>query len=118
MIQITAYLRDEEDLNKWKAIGNKTQFLHDAIQVQDSTLHSTMYPKEIGNKLAPDILDQKYRYGVEAIDEKEFILDRKAKKTEYDRKRAIDTPEQAKEAVENTGFITKAHTARTKSGRR
>lgn len=31
MIQITAYLRDEEDLAKWKALKNKSEFLHDAL---------------------------------------------------------------------------------------
>lgn len=46
MIQITAYLRDDDDLKRWKALGNKTQFLHDALVIQDSTLHGTMYPKE------------------------------------------------------------------------
>lgn len=45
MIQITAYLRDEEDLALWKAIGNKTAFLHDSLHVQNSTSHGTMYPK-------------------------------------------------------------------------
>jgi len=45
MIQITAYLRDEEDLKIWKAIGNKAAFIHDALQVQNSTLHGTMYPE-------------------------------------------------------------------------
>lgn len=45
MIQITAYIRDEEDLRLWKELGNKTQFLHDALHVQNSTLRGTMYPK-------------------------------------------------------------------------
>lgn len=45
MIQITAYLRTKEDLEKWKEIGNKTQFLHDALLVHGSTLHGTMYQK-------------------------------------------------------------------------
>lgn len=36
MIQITAYVRDEEDKALWSALGNKTQFLHDA-------LHSTSF---------------------------------------------------------------------------
>jgi hypothetical protein len=31
MIQITAYLRNEEDYTNWKAIGNKTEFLHNAL---------------------------------------------------------------------------------------
>lgn len=31
LIQITAYLRDEEDLKLWKELGNKTEFLHDAL---------------------------------------------------------------------------------------
>jgi len=35
MIQITAYLRDEQDLVRWKALANKSQFLHDALMVQD-----------------------------------------------------------------------------------
>lgn len=37
LIQITAYVRDEEDLNKWKALENKTQFIHDALQ--GNTVH-------------------------------------------------------------------------------
>jgi hypothetical protein len=31
MIQITAYLRTEEDLTKWKTIKNKTEWLHDML---------------------------------------------------------------------------------------
>lgn len=32
MIQITAYLRTEEDHNKWKAIPNKTEFMHVCLE--------------------------------------------------------------------------------------
>lgn len=32
MIQITAYLRDDKDLVKWKDLANKTEFLHEALQ--------------------------------------------------------------------------------------
>lgn len=42
LIQITAYLRTEEDLEKWKAISNKTAFLHDALKVQ-----GTRYPNGV-----------------------------------------------------------------------
>lgn len=31
MIQITAYLRNEEDLKKWKALSNKVEFIHNAL---------------------------------------------------------------------------------------
>lgn len=31
MIQITAYLRTEEDLVKWKALENKTEWLHQTL---------------------------------------------------------------------------------------
>jgi hypothetical protein len=31
MIQITAYLRDEEDLKKWKALPNKAEWLHNNL---------------------------------------------------------------------------------------
>jgi hypothetical protein len=32
MIQITAYLRTEEDLVKWKALVNKTEWLHNQLR--------------------------------------------------------------------------------------
>ncbi len=59
MIQITAYLRDEEDLARWKAIGNKSAFLHDALVVQDSTLHGTMYQKQPKFSAEPMETDKK-----------------------------------------------------------
>lgn len=31
LIQITAYVRNEDDLAKWKALGNKTKWLHDRL---------------------------------------------------------------------------------------
>lgn len=34
MIQITAYLRDEADYELWKAIGNKAEFLHNALNLK------------------------------------------------------------------------------------
>lgn len=44
MPRVNIYIR-KEDLEKWEAIGDKPSFIHDAIRVQDSTLHGTMYPK-------------------------------------------------------------------------
>ena len=32
LIQITAYVRTEEDLAKWKALKNKTEALHQMLQ--------------------------------------------------------------------------------------
>jgi hypothetical protein len=32
MIQITAYLKDEEDLKIWKKVENKSAFLHNTLQ--------------------------------------------------------------------------------------
>jgi hypothetical protein len=39
MIQITAYLRDEEDLAKWKAVKNKTELLHNALNNQQRIMN-------------------------------------------------------------------------------
>lgn len=35
MIQITAYVRNEQDLALWKRLKNKTQFIHDCLQSTD-----------------------------------------------------------------------------------
>jgi hypothetical protein len=35
MIQITAYLRNEEDLAKWKLLENKTEWLHKQLAGQE-----------------------------------------------------------------------------------
>jgi hypothetical protein len=38
VIQITAYLRNEEDLAKWRALENKSEFLHQALSgVKENT---------------------------------------------------------------------------------
>jgi hypothetical protein len=34
LIQITAYLRTEEDLAKWKALPNKTEALHQMLNTK------------------------------------------------------------------------------------
>lgn len=48
MIQVTAYLRDDEDLDKWKAVPNKVQFLHQALQhVQSREAMNRDYDKKI-----------------------------------------------------------------------
>lgn len=44
MPQANIWIR-KDDWDKWKSIGNKPDFIHDALEVQDSTLHGTMYPK-------------------------------------------------------------------------
>jgi hypothetical protein len=31
MIQITVYLRDEKDLEKWRQVPNKAEFMHNAL---------------------------------------------------------------------------------------
>lgn len=46
MPKVTVYIR-KEDMEAWKEIGQKTQFLHDAIHVQNTTMQGTMYPKII-----------------------------------------------------------------------
>lgn len=40
-IQITAYIRDEADLAKWKAISNKTQWLHERLNGQTEWVGKT-----------------------------------------------------------------------------
>jgi hypothetical protein len=48
MIQITAYLRTEEDLKLWKEVENKTQFLHNALQgIHDKVVPIHEKDKEI-----------------------------------------------------------------------
>lgn len=105
MIQITAYLRDEEDLKRWKEIGNKTAFIHDALRVQSSTLHGTMYPKGEtkipGGKVivndseiskAPDMLTQEARYGAIVINPKEL---------EPPRPKTINAPKEVVEIAQS-----------------
>lgn len=46
LIQITAYLRDEEDLAKWKLLPNKAEFLHDALQGMPGDVPKTTEPSK------------------------------------------------------------------------
>ncbi|MBA3758882.1 hypothetical protein H0X10_04640 [Candidatus Saccharibacteria bacterium] len=41
LIQITAYVRDEADLAKWKSIDNKTQWLHDHLNRKKIKAHES-----------------------------------------------------------------------------
>lgn len=45
MIQITAYLRDENDLIKWRQVSNKAEFLHQALQSIGSPVPLRAYEK-------------------------------------------------------------------------
>lgn len=42
MIQITAYLRDEADQVKWKALKNKTEWLHNALNPYENLTRTTV----------------------------------------------------------------------------
>lgn len=57
MIQITAYLRNEEDLARWKALENKTEWLHDCLSGKEAL--RTVPPRVVEGKAprAGDILN-------------------------------------------------------------
>jgi hypothetical protein len=40
LIQITAYVRDEQDLAKWKALPNKTEAIHQMLNNQPQTVEA------------------------------------------------------------------------------
>lgn len=50
LIQITAYVRDETDLAKWRALSNKTQWLHDKLESE-----TLMKLKGIQVEARPDV---------------------------------------------------------------
>src|ERR1700761_9406769 len=105
MIQITAYLRDQEDLRRWKEVKNKAGFLHDALQGMSLKLPDKIVTSV---KLANKEIPFKQNKGLVYIDTNGHNLN------EIE---IIKTPEDAKKVVEEfSGFISKSHSARKKRG--
>lgn len=77
MIQITAYLRDEEDLSKWKAIPNKAAWFHEKLK-------PSLYMKAKNIKENPDGTISKINSTKPASFETEII------KTPEDARKAVD----------------------------
>lgn len=53
MIQITAYLRTEEDLALWKALPNKTEWLHSMLVESSSMVEQRPVKATVGGSTPP-----------------------------------------------------------------
>lgn len=88
MPQRSVYIREEDD-EKWQTLKKKSEFIHNALQNNIGTDKPSIQTIDLSPRNAPS-------------------------NTLSHSTKLIKTPKQAKEAVENTGFIEKSFSARRK----